>query len=144
MGLSKLEDIIVTPLKRIPTLGGDVLKILTIKDPGYVSFGEAYISIIKSGEIKAWKRHREMTLNLVVPSGEIRIVFFASDSERETIFRVEEIGERNYSRITVPPGIWFGFQGIHAEPSLLLNLASIPHDPNESDRLDISEIKFNW
>jgi hypothetical protein len=45
------------------------------------------------------------------------------------------IGENNYVRITVPPGIWFGFKGEYAPKSLVLNLASITHDPDEVERL---------
>ena len=59
-------------------------------------------------------------------------------------FRVEEIGENNYARITVPPGIWFGFQNLAESKSLLLNLASIPHEPTEVDRQAIKDIKYNW
>lgn len=144
MGSALLNSIIVTPLRRIPTTGGDVLKVFTKEDTGFVAFGEAYFSIINPGAVKGWKRHREMTLNLVVPSGKVRVVFFDKYEAEQPCFRIEEIGNDRYVRITVPPGIWFGFQGIHTQPSLLLNVASILHDPNESDRLELSEIAFNW
>lgn len=144
MGSKLLDSIILTPLQRIPANGGDVLKVLTKEDPGFVAFGEAYISIVNPGAVKGWKRHREMTLNLVVPSGKVRVVFYDQTETRVPVFRIEEIGIDRYARITVPPKIWFGFQGIDTEPSLLLNIASIVHDPNESDRLDLSDITFNW
>ena len=143
MGEKLLDKIIVSPLKRIPTSGGDVLKILTKEEESFQEFGEAYFSMVLPGAVKAWKYHRQMTLNLVVPIGKIRFVFY-EESDGEKKFRVEELGIDNYARLTVPPGIWFGFQGIANETSLLLNISNIVHDPSESDRCDQSTIIFNW
>ena len=38
-------------------------------------FGEIYFSNINSLCIKAWKKHKIMTLNLIVPIGKVRFVF---------------------------------------------------------------------
>ena len=40
--------------------------------------------------------------------------------------------------------VWFGFQGLGNSNSMLLNIASIEHSPDEVDRKDLEEIKFNW
>ena len=66
--MGSVEEIIVTPLARIPVVGGDVLRAMKSDDIGYVNFGESYFSIVHPGAIKAWKRHLLMTLNLVVPN----------------------------------------------------------------------------
>ena len=79
MGRVSLDDIIVTPLKRIPTDGGDVMHALKFSDNGFKGFGEVYFSWIEQGIIKAWKRHQRMTLNLVVPLGEVRFVFHIAE-----------------------------------------------------------------
>ena len=107
MGSINIPCIKVTPLKKISLTGGDVLHGMKSSDKGYQGFGEAYFSQVDHGAIKAWKLHKKMTMNIVVPIGEVRFVFF-DDSE---LFREEIIGFSNYSRLTVPPGIWFGFQG---------------------------------
>jgi dTDP-4-dehydrorhamnose 3,5-epimerase len=83
-----------------------------------------------------------MTLNLVVPLGEISFVFHIKD--QENCFRTENIGEEKYVRLTVPPGIWFGFQGRGSSQSLLMNLADMAHDPDEVLRKKKSEIVYNW
>ena len=108
MGTIIMEKlIVVTELKRIETPGGDVFHAMKQSESQYEGFGEAYFSWVNEGAIKAWKMHKRMTLNLVVPVGNVRFVF-VSDSENKD-FRVEEIGEKRYARITVPPGVWFGF-----------------------------------
>lgn len=144
MGEVNVSDIFLTPLARIETPGGDVLHALKSIDMGFCGFGEAYFSWVEAGAIKAWKRHNRMTMNLVVPVGCVRFVFHGTDSHGNESYRVEEIGEKRYARITVPPGIWFGFQGIGTPKNLVLNIASICHDPGEVDRKSLAEINYDW
>jgi dTDP-4-dehydrorhamnose 3,5-epimerase len=144
MGTMKLADILVTPLRQIETAGGDVLHAMKHTDSGYESFGEAYFSWVSAGAIKAWKRHTQMTMNVVVPVGQVRFVFRCVNDDGRDEFRVEDIGVNHYARITVPPGIWFGFQGLYAQQSLVLNIASIAHDPNEVERLALMDINYDW
>lgn len=141
MGAVTLDDVMLTPLARIETDGGDVLHAMKQSDAGYAGFGEAYFSWVAQGSVKAWKRHARMTMNLIVPLGKVRFVFYL-DGGKE--FRVEEISPDRYARITVPPGIWFGFQGLAAPQSLVLNIASIPHDPKEVERRALTEITYGW
>lgn len=144
MGTMKLTDILVTPLRQIQTAGGDVLHAMKQGDPGYAGFGEAYFSLVSGGVVKAWKRHMKMTMNVVVPVGQVRFVFRCVNADGAEEFRVEEIGVDRYARITVPHGIWFGFQGLHRSQSMVLNIASITHDPNEVERLALTDINYNW
>ena len=139
-----LADIVLTPLARIATTGGDVLHAMKQSDAGYGGFGEAYFSWVSVGAVKAWKRHMRMTMNVVVPVGQVRFVFRSVNVGGGDEIRVEEIGIDRYARITVPPGIWFGFQGLGTPQSLVLKIASIPHDPNEVERLALSEVKYAW
>lgn len=137
-----VDDVCVTALKRIATPGGDVLHALKASDPGFRDFGEAYFSWVMPGAVKAWKCHLRMTLNLVVPVGLVRFVFCSPDPQ--PVFRAEIVGESRYARLTVPPGVWFGFQGIGETPSLLMNLADIEHDPDEVLRKTVSEFAYDW
>lgn len=138
--MGSVEDIVVTPLLRISTEGGDVLRAMKNDDAGYVDFGEAYFSIVHPGAIKAWKRHLVMTLNLVVPVGLVKFIFV----DKNDTVREEVIGKNCYRRLTVPPGIWFGFSGLSENDSLILNIANIGHDENEIERRPIHKYVVNW
>ena len=140
----KLADILVTSLRRIENAGGEVLHGMKQSDVGYTGFGEAYFSWVSFGAVKAWKRHTQMTMNVVVPVGQVRFVFRCVNADGIEEFRIEEIGVDRYARLTVPPGIWFGFQGLHTPQSLLLNIANIPHDQNEVERLALTDINYDW
>jgi dTDP-4-dehydrorhamnose 3,5-epimerase len=139
-----LDSILLTPLPRIETAGGDVMHAMKQSDPGYLGYGEAYFSWVEVGAIKGWKRHLRMAMNLVVPIGKVRFVFRSVNATERDKFRIEDVGVDRYVRITVPPGIWFGFQGLGAPQSLVLNIASIEHDPNEVERLALSKFNYAW
>ena len=140
-----IEGVVITPLSIIETKGGDVFHALKSNDVGYVDFGEAYFSNIDKGIIKAWKRHHTMVLNIVVPIGSIKFVMYddRDNSDTKGNFQTIVLSKLNYARVTVPPMIWLGFQG-GEDTNMLLNIASIHHEPNEVDRLDIDMLKYDW
>ena len=139
-----IKDVLITKLDVIDTPGGNVMHAMKESNVGYSGFGEAYFSQVDRGTIKAWKRHKKMTLNLVVPVGEIRFVLFDDREVSNTQFQEVIISRDNYCRLTVPPMIWMGFQGLLYDESTLLNIADIEHNPNEFDRINIEDIEFNW
>jgi len=141
-----IEGVIVTPLKRIYHPQGDVFHGLKKSDSGYVQFGEAYFSTIIASQIKPWKKHTRMTLNLVIPVGKIRFVIFDDRHESNTKNNYFEItlSEENYCRLTIPPGVWMAFQGIGEYLNLLLNIADIEHDPQEIERCELSRFTYPW
>ena len=135
-----MDGVILTPLKQIHNPKGDVYHAMKKNDEGFDGFGEAYFSTIHKGDIKGWKKHTKMTLNLVVPVGEIEFVVYNEISKE---FFAVKISQNNYQRLTVKAGLWMGFRGLQ-ENNMLLNLASIEHDPLESENIDIYEISYAW
>ena len=136
-----LDSIKVKKLKSVNVDGGNVLQFIKKSDDSYTDFGEAYFSFIDHKKIKAWKKHKKMTMNLAVPIGNVKFVFFDSKllSSREII-----IGQDNYSRITIPKNIWFGFQGLAKPNSIIINFANIEHSDNEVERLELAKINYDW
>ena len=139
-----IKDVIITHLDVVDTPGGNVMLGMKETSVGYAGFGEAYFSQVHEGAIKAWKRHKNMTLNLVVPLGEIKFVLFDDRDASNTRFQEVIISRDSFYRLTVPPMIWVGFQGLSNSESLLLNIANIEHDPSEIDRLEIEKINYDW
>ena len=139
-----IQDVLLTPLAIIDIPGGGVLRALKQSEEGYFGFGEAYFSQVDKGMIKAWRRHKKMTLNIIVPLGEIKFVLFDNRELNNEIFQEVIISKDNYCRLTIPPMIWIGFQGLSNDCSTLLNIANIEHDPLESDHLEINKISYEW
>ena len=87
-----------------------------------------------------------MTLNLIVPVGKIQFCFFDVREKSVTFNKTFKIvlSQKPYFRLTVPPGIWYGFQGVSDELNLICNVANIIHDPFEILRKEINEIEMDW
>jgi len=79
-----------------------------------------------------------------VPIGAIKFVVMDDRNEDQISFEEIILSRDNYCRLTVPPMVWMGFQGVHASTSILLNIASIKHDPIEANKKAISEINYKW
>lgn len=142
-----IEGVLLTPLKKIHHPKGDVFHGMKKSDAGFSGFGEAYFSTINFEDTKPWKKHLEMTLNFVVAMGDIRFVIYddRGNSVTKNNFFDVTLGEHNYQRITIPPGVWVAFNGVGSEYNLLLNLANLEHDPTEVERKEkLSEIAYQW
>ena len=144
--ISLLDQIQVIPQQQISTAGGDVWHALKSSEDSFIGFGEAYFSTVEKGAVKAWKRHREMVLNLVVPVGSVRFVLFDDRPDSSSVGKYQEItlSRDNYQRLTVPAMLWMGFQGISDGSNILLNVASIPHQPEEAERIELEYIEYYW
>ncbi len=146
--MSGISGVSVVPLRRIPDERGAILHMLRADSPDFEGFGEIYFSMVHPGAIKAWHLHDRMTLNYAVPVGTVKLVLYDDRERSTTRGTVEEyfLGEMNYVRIQVPPGIWNGFKGVGVDSALVANCATVPHDPAEIHRLDpfSSEIPYDW
>ena len=139
MEVIRNPQIILKSLKKIKVPEGDVLHVIKSTDKEFKGFKEAYFSKIKPKKVKAWKRHLKMTMNLIVPIGEVQFNFYNED---KNLLLNTVIGENNYFRITVPPMIWFGFKGVSSSTSYILNISDELHDPQEVERQPLSFLEF--
>ena len=128
-----------TPLRRIETSGGEVMKALHAEESDFTGLGEAYFSRVNADSVRGWKCHNEMTVNVVVPVGHVRFVVETGGS-----FEAFDLGpDHDYGRLTIQPGTWFGFQG-GADGGLVLNLANIIHRPDEANGKELDEFDYDW
>ncbi len=141
-----IEDLIISPLKIIHHSKGDIFHGMKSTDIGFAGFGEAYFSTVAKGEIKGFKKHSEMVLNIVVPVGEIRFVIHDTRENSNSFGEFHEIviGKQNYCRLTLPISLWMAFQGVGDDLNLLLNMASIEHQPDEAENCALEEFPFVW
>lgn len=144
-----IDGLIVTPLREIADDCGAVLHLLRSDDSGFLGFGECYCSETLPGAVKAWKRHTLQTQNFAVPAGRLRLVVFDDRPGSPTKGGLEilELGRPdNYVRVSIPPGLWYGFSALGTIPALIVNCADHPHDPLESERLaeNTAAIPYRW
>ncbi len=142
-----IKGVSYTPLKIIEHSLGNILHGLQFDEASFKKFGEAYFSYVNYNSIKAWKKHKEMTLNLIVPHGEVKFVFFDDRDDSGTKGKINEMilgPKANYGRLTIEPGIWFGFMGMVKESNIVLNIANIKHRPDEALKAELDLVKYSW
>ncbi len=139
-----MPGVVVQPLKVLRAEAGNVMHVLKHSDNIMDSFGEVYVSTIHHSSIKGWKKHKKMISNLVVPQGAVSFVFYddRADSPTNGQFREVTLSPSDYNRVTVYPGVWMAFKGLGLGESIVINCASIEHDPNEADSEPIEESKI--
>lgn len=123
------SSVTVTPLKQIFHPKGDVYHAMKRSDPGFVDFGEAYFTTVICNETKGWKKHTRMVMNLTVPVGKVRFYIYDEVAGRAISY---DVGQDNYVRLTVRPGFWMAFMGLDCDLNLVMNIASLEHDPAEA------------
>jgi len=134
-----MDGIKLNDLKIISHPKGNILHAIKSSSNGFENFGEAYFSTINFKEIKGWKSHTKMTLNFIVPAGKVKFVIYDGLN-----FFSETLSVNNYKRLTIKPNLWVAFQGISKQTNLVLNIASIEHDPDEAINLELTEIPYDW
>lgn len=147
--LTSLPGVVISPLKEIFDLKGSVLHVLRSDDPDFREFGECYFSEVNPSAVKAWKLHKKQTQNFSVPVGKIKLVLYDNRSESDSKGCIQEIilgRPGDYSRVKIPPMIWYGFTCTSQKTALILNVTDFPHDPAESERLpdDDDLIPYKW
>lgn len=143
-----IDGVTISPLRKFPDERGTVMHMLRCDSPGFEAFGEIYFSTVYPGAIKAWHIHSKMTLNYAVPHGRIKMVLYDDRAGSVTRGEIQEIflGTDQYALVTVPPMVWNGFKGMGPDAAIVANCASIPHDPEEIERLDPFDpsIPYDW
>lgn len=136
-----VNNVRLTKLPIFVREGGDVLRGLRTSDDGFQGFGEIYFSYVEYGFIKGWKRHNEMTMNLIVPMGSVKFVLCMDNGAS---FSEYVLGSGNHCRLTIPPKTWFAFQGLSSPKNLVVNVADIEHSPDEQESVELNNWPYAW
>ena len=136
-----LPGALLSPLARVHNPKGDIVRGMRNGDAGYEAVAEAYFTHILPGQTKGWKQHHRMVLNLLVASG--AVVFHLHDAACGRSAAVC-IGPEQPARLTVQPGVWVAFSCSGNETGVVLNLASLMHDPSEASNLPLDAFPLPW
>ena len=141
-----IDGVKIRQLRQIPDERGMIMRFLRADDPDFTEFGEVYFSVVYPGVVKGWHLHKVMTMNYTVPVGTVKLVLFDDREGSLTRGEVMElfVGEGNYVRVQIPPGIWNGFKGVGTASAMVCNCASHPHDPSDSERMPPTDARIPY
>ena len=143
-----IEGVLIRPLKKIPDERGTIMHGVR-RDNILNDFGEVYFKKLYFGVINGWHVHETLILNYICVFGMIKLVLYDMREDSSTRGTLQElfIGEDNYCLVHIPPGIANGSKGMGSPYSIMVNVASEPHDPNlKYLRIDphAGEIPYDW
>lgn len=139
-----IYDVKVTPLKKIPDQRGCVRHFIRHDDEDFSRFGECYLTSVYKGVKKAWHGYPTKTIHYVVAKGMVQLALYDSRKgggsfrEMETLF----VGDDNYVRVTIPPGVFNGFKGL--TDALIVVVASEPFSEKGIIRFPPDYFAYDW
>lgn len=129
-----IEGLLLEPRKIIADERGSVMHMIKSAELSH-PIAEVYFSTVKPNVVKGWKRHKKMWQRYVVPIGEMEFRFIDERPDSITFgnrFSVR-VSRENYQLLTVPPGVWYSFQCVSDMEAIVVNAASLEHDPSETE-----------
>lgn len=146
--MAEIEGVVYTPLKQFIDERGAVYRVFRNYN-GNVDVNEVYISRVNHGIVKGWKRHHKMNQRFVVPYGSMKLVLADLREDSPTKGNIMEVlldQSEHYAQLVIPHGIWYSFGCMSNDYALMLNIADLIHEDNESDVLPLENdiINYNW
>ncbi len=94
------------------------------------AFGQAYVTTVRPGVVKAWHRHERQWDRMVGLSGTTLLVLLDGRPDSPTRGAVVEVllGGRHHQLALIPPGVWHGLKNLGEHESMVLNLPTEPYD----------------
>lgn len=129
---------------------GWLFEILRRDDDLFIAFGQAYVTAVYPGVVKAWHCHARQTDHFTVVSGMAKLVLADLREGSPTRGEINEfhIGDQNRMLVQIPPGVYHGLKGIGTAAALALNCPTEPYDPARPDEIRLpylcDEIPYDW
>ena len=117
-------------LKKISGSEGDIFKFIDKECDEFDGFGEIYFSTVKKNNIKGWNSHKESSCKIVVVNGEIEFILSKNLTDFNS-YKKFLLSEDSLNLLSIPKNTWFAFRGL-GKKNILINLASLKHDPSET------------
>ncbi len=145
-----IEGVKVKQLRVLPDERGRLMEILRRDDECFTQFGQAYITTVYPGVVKAWHYHKVQHDNFAVVAGMVQIALYDAreDSPTKGEVNVFHVGIHNPMLIHVPPFVYHGFKNIGTEEAIVLNLPTEVYHYDAPDEYRLAphskDIPHDW
>lgn len=139
-----IQDVSISPLQIIPDERGCVRHVIRSDNFDFEKFGETYVSEIYKGVVKAWHGYPTKRIHYAVVKGMVKLALYDSRKTSQTFGQIETlfVGDENYIRVTIPPGVFNGFKGIR--DSMVVVTASEPFSEEGIIRFPADYFAYDW
>ncbi len=148
--MKMIEGVRIKKLNVIPDERGRLMEILRNDDGIFEKFGQAYLTTVYPGVVKAWHAHRSQDDNITVIKGMGKIVLCDLREKSKTCGVVNEFfaGDHNPVLIHVPKFVYHGFKCIGDEEMFVINIPTNTYNYKKPDEMrlpfDTDKISYDW
>ena len=145
-----MEGLIVKELKWLSDERGRLMEIMKSTDDIFRGFGQAHVTTVRPGFVKAWHVHHRQEELFTVISGAIRMGFYDQREGSPTFGKTAEriLSADTPLAVQVPRGVYHGFECEGGQEAVVLNIPSMPYDRNHPDEVRAdpfkNDIPFQW
>lgn len=145
-----IDDVKIKQLKLIHDERGALMEILRCDDNLFMKFGQAYITAVKPGFVKAWHYHKKQTDNFVCVKGKVKVVLYDPRENSKTKGKIQEffLSLDNPFLLQIPPFVYHGFECVCNEESIILNIPTKPYNHKNPDEYRVNpfnnDLPYKW
>lgn len=146
-----IDGVLVKPLTWHSDQRGSLAELVRADDPELmvVPFGQVYVTTLYPGVVKAWHFHARQWDRMVCLRGRVLLglVDGRPGSPTEGAQMRVVLGDRNFSVVRIPAGVWHGLKNIGVDEAMVVNVVSHPYDrehPDEVRRAPHGDLPFDW
>jgi dTDP-4-dehydrorhamnose 3,5-epimerase len=145
-----IEGVKVKELTVHPDERGLLMEFMRSTDPEFQKFGQAYITMVHPGVVKAWHYHKLQTDYFVCVGGMAKVVLHDTREGSPTKGETDEfvIGWQRQRMIIIPPNVYHGFMAVGTESAYIVNMPTEVYNDAEPDEYrlphDDPSIGYDW
>ncbi len=145
-----IEGVFVKKLVRHEDDRGWLMEMLRDDDAFFEKFGQCYITVCNPNRVKGWHYHKKQRDNFAVIRGKGKIVLYDQRDDSKTKGEVNEyiIGKENPQLISIPQGVYHGFECVGEEPCYIVNCPTEHYNKKEPDEFRVdpfdNDIPYEW
>jgi len=115
---------------------GGLLEVLRCDDPEFLlgNFGQAYVTTILPGVIKAWHLHKRQTDRMILLRGLVRFGCVQGPAYEDVCLDLV-VSDHDPYLITIPAGIYHGFKNIGKEEAYIINIPNTVYNREKPDEI---------
>jgi dTDP-4-dehydrorhamnose 3,5-epimerase len=139
-----IKGVEVVPLVARADDRGYLIEIVRATDPYFTKFGQVYmVGDVARGTIRAFHKHNELWDWFFIGHGSAKFVLKDDRPDSPTYGALMTVvtGERNPSRIVVPPGVYHGWMSLE-DDTQLISTASDVYNRDKPDETRIPPDSF--
>ena len=130
---------------------GSLAELVRCDDPELmvVPFGQVYVTTLYPGVVKAWHQHAVQWDRMTCLRGRVMLGLMDARPDSPTYQQSMRIflGDRNFSVVLIPAGVWHGLKCISTEEAMVCNVVSTPFNRDDPDEIRCpphGSLDFDW